>query len=112
MTVRTLLAKEPAGSITHDFAAGPILAGAWSQLTPRIGFPADAVEIWCSCDVPLQISFGTPGNEANSLFKYTITPCGSPIIIPFPIQSQNEPLAVSPIGQDADVGDLILNFFK
>lgn len=111
MTVRTLLAQEPAEKIHLDIASSSIDTAAWTEVTPALTAACDAMSIDNTSDDVLLLSTGAAGSEDNSILPIYIKACEEGQVIPLPV-ARGKRLSVKALNHTVSTGDLVINTFK
>lgn len=111
MTVRSLLAHEPAEKLTLDIAISNITTAAWIEITSATAMPCDAMSIDNTSDAVLMVSTGAAGSENNAILPIYIKACEEGQVIPFPL-AKNKRISVKALDHTVTYGDLVINTFK
>lgn len=111
MTVRSLLAQEPAEKLSLNIASSNVSTSAWTEITAATTQPCDAMSIDNTSDAVLMLSSGAAGAEDNAIVPIYIKACEEGQVIPLPM-AKGKRLSVKAIDHNVTYGDLVINTFK
>lgn len=109
--MRELLYQKCSSVLTYSFSTSPITTAAWVELDSSMDMACVAVEYLNTSSAILKLSIGAAAAEDNSVLNYYLLPGKSSPLIPLEI-AQSKRLSAKAVGTiDADIGDLVMNFF-
>lgn len=107
---RNLLAQLPYHKLRVDLVANPITTAAWLALSTALPKACVAVQIYYTGVGILKISDGDMGEEDDHEKPMYIVPGGESCMVPIEL-AKGKRFSAQALDQDADEGELVINFF-
>lgn len=111
MSIRNLLAEAPYHKMRADLVSTPVTTAAWTEVLAATPKACTAISVFYTGDAVLKLSTGAPGQENAAELALYLTP-GMDMNLMIPIEVKHgKRISIRAEDQDADVGELIINFF-